>query len=57
MVHGSLVPPYDGGSATLVNIDNLVKLDKWLLLAGGLKNTPSIIRATCTFDTKKVLDS
>ncbi len=56
MVHGSLVPPYDGGSATLVNIDNLVKLVKWLLLAGGEKSRASIIRRSCTFDAKKVLE-
>ncbi len=27
----------------------------WLLFAGGEKSNASIIRATCTFDTKKVL--
>ncbi len=26
-----------------------------MLIAGGEKSSPSIIRATCTFDTKKVL--
>ncbi len=50
-----MVPPYDGGSATFVNIDNLVKLGKWLLFAGGEKSSASIIRANCTFEVKKVL--
>ncbi len=30
IVRGSWVPPYDGGSATFVNIDNLDKMVKWL---------------------------
>ena len=43
----------DGCDGSLVNLVNMVIC---LLIAGGEKNTPSIMRATCTFDAKKVLD-
>ncbi len=44
----------DGCDGSLVNLVNMVIC---LLIAGGEKSSASIIRATCAFDAKIVLDS
>ncbi len=45
------------GQSFLVDSRGVGIFDIWLLFAGGEKSSASIIRRSCTFDAKKVLDS